>query len=96
MSRTKRIFVVAGEHSGDVLGAKLIEALKERAGAGAFEFAGVGGEHMEAAGVRSIFPLSDVAVMGRPRSLPGFPSSCGAFTGRRMLHWPSTRTSSSS
>ena len=64
MSRTKRIFVVAGEHSGDVLGGKLLEALKEKAGAGAFEFAGVGGEHMEAAGVRSIFPLSDVVVMG--------------------------------
>ncbi len=64
MSRAKRIFVVAGEHSGDVLGGKLLEALQAKAGAGAFEVAGVGGEHMEAAGLRSIFPLSDVAVMG--------------------------------
>jgi len=64
MSQAKRIFVVAGEHSGDVLGGKLLQALKERAGGDAFSFAGVGGERMEAAGLRSIFPLSDVAVMG--------------------------------
>jgi lipid-A-disaccharide synthase len=64
MSQPKRIFVVAGEHSGDVLGGKLLEALKAKAGADAFVFAGVGGEHMEAAGLRSIFPLSDVSVIG--------------------------------
>ena len=64
MSQPKRIFVVAGEHSGDVLGGKLIDAMKAKAGADAFVFAGVGGEHMEAAGLRSIFPLSDVSVIG--------------------------------
>ncbi len=64
MFQTKRIFVVAGEHSGDVLGGKLLTALKEKAGGETFAFAGVGGEHMEAAGFASIFPLSDVAVMG--------------------------------
>ncbi|MBI4723876.1 MAG: lipid-A-disaccharide synthase, partial [Rhodomicrobium sp.] len=64
MSEAKRIFVVAGEHSGDVLGGKLLQALKDKAGAQSFVFSGVGGEHMKAAGVSSIFPLSDVAVMG--------------------------------
>jgi lipid-A-disaccharide synthase len=64
MAQAKRIFVVAGEHSGDVLGGKLIHALREKAGAGAFEFAGVGGDHMQEAGVPSIFPLADIAVMG--------------------------------
>src|SRR5208337_1697752 len=73
MSQAKRIFVVAGEHSGDVLGGKLLQALKEKAGAGEFEFAGVGGETMEAAGVRSIFPLSDVAVMGPAAILARLP-----------------------
>ncbi|MGO9545093.1 MAG: lipid-A-disaccharide synthase [Rhodomicrobium sp.] len=73
MSEVKRIFAVAGEHSGDILGGKLIEALKERAGSDAFEFAGVGGEHMEAAGVRSLFPLSDVAVMGAAAILARLP-----------------------
>jgi lipid-A-disaccharide synthase len=64
MPQPKRIFVVAGEPSGDVLGGALLEALKAKAGAEAFLFAGVGGEHMEAAGLRSIFPMSDVVVMG--------------------------------
>jgi lipid-A-disaccharide synthase len=73
MSHTKRIFIVAGEHSGDVLGGKLIEALKAKADAGAFAFAGVGGEHMEAAGLLSIFPLSDVAVMGPAAILARLP-----------------------
>jgi lipid-A-disaccharide synthase len=64
MAQAKRIFVVAGEHSGDVLGGKLLQALLDKAGHEGFAFAGVGGEHMEAAGLSSIFPLSDVAVMG--------------------------------
>jgi lipid-A-disaccharide synthase len=64
MSQAKRIFVVAGEHSGDVLGGKLLQALQAKAGQESFTFGGVGGEHMEAAGLSSIFPLSDVAVMG--------------------------------
>jgi lipid-A-disaccharide synthase len=73
MSQTKLIFIVAGEHSGDVLGGKLIEALKAKSGADAFAFAGVGGEHMEAAGLPSIFPLSDVAVMGPAAILARLP-----------------------
>ncbi len=73
MSQTKRIFIVAGEHSGDVLGGKLIEALKAKTDADAFAFAGVGGEHMEAAGLPSIFPLSDVAVMGPAAILARLP-----------------------
>ena len=58
-----RIALVAGEPSGDALGAKLIQALREIAG-GEIEFVGVGGQHMEAAGLESAFPLSEVAVMG--------------------------------
>ena len=42
-----RIFLVAGEPSGDVLGAKLMAALRTQAGE-AVEFAGVGGERMTA------------------------------------------------
>jgi len=61
--RTRRIFIVAGEHSGDQLGGKLMAALKA-ASEDPILFTGVGGEMMEAHGMRSIFPLSDVAVMG--------------------------------
>ncbi len=58
-----RIVLVAGEHSGDQLGFKLMRALKE-ARCGAVAFSGVGGEAMEAEGLKSLFPISDVAVMG--------------------------------
>lgn len=58
-----RIFLVAGEHSGDAIGARLMAALRARLGDGVC-FSGVGGELMEAEGLRSLFPLSDVAVMG--------------------------------
>lgn len=62
-ARTLKLFVVAGEHSGDALGAKLMAALIEGY-PGRIEFAGVGGEHMEAQGLASVFPMADVAVMG--------------------------------
>ena len=61
--RPLRLFLVAGEHSGDALGAKLMVALASQH-AGPITFGGVGGELMEAQGLESLFPVSDVAVMG--------------------------------
>ena len=58
-----RLFIVAGEHSGDQLGFKLIRALRALSPR-AIEVMGVGGERMAAEGVRSLFPLADIAVMG--------------------------------
>lgn len=63
MSDAKKIFIIAGEHSGDILGGKVMQALQELSPY-ALSFAGVGGEHMEAQGLASLFPMSDVAVMG--------------------------------
>jgi len=57
-----RIFLVAGEESGDQLGAGLMRALKAERPDVAFE--GVGGHAMEREGLRSLFPLSEIAVMG--------------------------------
>ena len=57
-----RIAIVAGEHSGDQLGFKLMRAL--RAAAGDVDFIGVGGEAMEREGLASLFSISDIAVMG--------------------------------
>lgn len=62
-TRDLTLFVVAGEHSGDALGAKLMAAIKARR-RGGVRFLGVGGPAMEAEGLGSQFPLSDVAVMG--------------------------------
>ena len=58
-----RVALVAGEHSGDQLGGKLMRALREARG-GEISFLGVGGEAMEAEGLESPFPISDIAVMG--------------------------------
>ena len=57
-----RIFLVAGEPSGDHLGALLMRAL--RAEAPGVTFSGVGGAEMTREGLASLFPLSDLAVMG--------------------------------
>ena len=67
------IFIIAGEPSGDALGAKLMHALREATG-GAVRFAGVGGDRMAAEGLRSLFPLHDIAVMGITEILPQVPT----------------------
>lgn len=59
---TKKIFVIAGEASGDALGGPLIEALRERE-PGA-DIRGVGGEQMQAAGLNSLMPMEELCVMG--------------------------------
>jgi lipid-A-disaccharide synthase len=66
------LFLVAGEPSGDALGAALIAALRERTGGG-LRLAGVGGEQMAAAGLDSLVPLADIAVAGIAEVLPRVP-----------------------
>lgn len=61
--RDLNIFIVAGEHSGDVLGAKLMAALQARR-QGRVRFQGVGGAHMAEQGLASRFAMEEVAVMG--------------------------------
>ena len=62
------IFLVAGEASGDVLGARLIEALA--ALRPDLRFAGVGGAGMAERGLVSLFPMRELAVMGLVEVLP--------------------------
>jgi lipid-A-disaccharide synthase len=66
------VFLVAGEESGDRLGAALMRALRERTG-GQVRFAGVGGREMAAEGVASLYPIADLPIIGFsaiPRRLP--------------------------
>jgi lipid-A-disaccharide synthase len=57
------IFLVAGEESGDRLGAALIAAIRERT-QGCAHFSCIGGAHMAAEGIPSLFPLGDLAIIG--------------------------------
>jgi lipid-A-disaccharide synthase len=63
------VFVVAGEPSGDQLGARLMAELKAETG-GQVRFAGVGGERMEEQGLQSLFPMAELSVMGLAEVLP--------------------------
>ncbi|WP_170580371.1 lipid-A-disaccharide synthase [Ruegeria arenilitoris] len=65
-----RVFLVAGEPSGDRLGGALMEGLKSLVPD--IEFDGVGGPLMQAQGLVSRFPMSELSVMGLVEVLPKF------------------------
>ncbi|HQT65174.1 MAG: lipid-A-disaccharide synthase [Acidocella sp. 20-57-95] len=62
------IFIIAGEASGDVLGARLMNALKLQRPD--LTFSGIGGARMAEAGLTSLFPMQELAVMGLAEILP--------------------------
>jgi lipid-A-disaccharide synthase len=65
-----RLFLVAGEPSGDRLGAALMAGLRSLVPE--VTFAGVGGPAMAAEGLHSLFPMQDIAVMGLVEVLPKY------------------------
>ena len=67
-SSSPLVWILAGEASGDVLGARLMHALRTRMPK--MRFAGVGGVRMEEEGLASLFPMRDLAVMGLVEVLP--------------------------
>lgn len=62
MADALRVFLVAGEHSGDHLGGPLIAALRAQSPV-PLQLAGVGGPEMAAQGCPSLFPISELAIM---------------------------------
>ena len=58
-----RVFLIAGEESGDALGAGLMQALGEATG-GRVRFSGVGGRRMADHGLASLFPMEEIALHG--------------------------------
>ena len=73
MSRPLTIAVIAGEVSGDLLGADLIAALK-RQHDGPVSLIGVGGDGLEAEGLHSLFDFSELSIMGITQVLAKLPS----------------------
>ena len=65
-----KLFLIAGEPSGDALGAALMAGVK--ALGPDTTFSGVGGPLMEAEGLKSLFPMEDLAVMGLLEVLPKY------------------------
>ena len=58
-----KIFIIAGEESGDKLGSAIIDGLEEVTGTPT-KFVGIGGNGMISRGLCSIFPMSELSVMG--------------------------------
>ena len=65
------VYLVAGEASGDLIGQRLMLALRRRLGP--VRFAGVGGARMAAEGLDSLFPLGELSLVGIGEVLPHIP-----------------------
>lgn len=61
MSDPLRLFILAGEPSGDRIAADLVARLRQRV---TLSLSGVGGDELAGQGIQSLFPMSDLAVMG--------------------------------
>ena len=69
-----KIFLLAGEPSGDVIGARLMQALRKQQDRGReLRFCGVGGARMQAQGLDSLFPMEELSLMGFTEVLPHVP-----------------------
>ena len=68
MTDPLRIFIIAGEASGDILGANLMRALRELHPE--VKFYGVGGRKMAVEGLNSLFPMEELSVMGVAEVVP--------------------------
>ena len=66
-----KIDLIAGEPSGDLLGSRLMRAMRRKDKN--VEFYGVGGDTMEAEGLKSLYDISDLAVMGLTEVIPSIP-----------------------
>jgi lipid-A-disaccharide synthase len=71
--KQKTLMLVAGEPSGDQLGAQLMAGLRTLAG-GSVTITGVGGAAMAQEGLQSLFPLDTMAVMGLREVVPAIPA----------------------
>lgn len=83
-ARPLRVGIVAGEPSGDALGAAVLQALRARQPA--LHIDGVGGPRLQAAGCQSLFPMERLAVMGLTEVLRDLPGLL-RLRARLVAHW---------
>jgi lipid-A-disaccharide synthase len=74
----KNIFIIAGEASGDLLGAELMQELKT-VSSDMIHFSGVGGPQMTGQGLQSLFPMTDLSIMGLAEVLKHLPKLIRRF-----------------
>lgn len=72
MAKQIHVCIIAGEASGDNLGAKLIRAIQHRFH-GTLILSGVGGQKMANAGLKSLFPMHELSHMGLAEIIPHIP-----------------------
>lgn len=70
IAEKKKIFIIAGEASGDLLGSRMMQSIKNNYANAKIEFVGIGGEKMEAEGLKSLFPMKELSLMGFFEILP--------------------------
>lgn len=67
MKKKYKIFIISGEESGDILGASLMESLTSVIDV---SFCGIGGAKMREQGLKSLFPMQDISLMGFLEIIP--------------------------
>ena len=73
-----KVYLIAGEPSGDLLGSRLMRAMIAKHPE--TEFYGIGGETMQREGLSSLFDISELAVMGLLEVLPSLPKILKRFS----------------
>lgn len=76
MRNKKKIFIICGEESGDIIGAALINAIRAKTQA-EVEFCGVGGDRMIAEGLNPIFHMREISTMGLSEVITKIPKIIG-------------------
>lgn len=64
-----KIYIIAGEASGDIYGANLMRVLKQSTDEN-IQIFGIGGEKMQEEGLKSLFDMSEISIMGFSEILP--------------------------
>ena len=83
----RKIMIIAGEPSGDLHGANLVRALKQRAPA--VQLCGIGGDAMARAGMEMRFHIRELSVMGVTEVLLKMPAIARVYRGIKgqMEQW---------